>query len=412
MRLYKRGRVWWCWLYENGRRTRRSTLCHDRKAAEVTAREWEREAADPAHAATRKATLSDALGLLLTDRAEQAAAGRRSKDTVEFYRKKAGHLVRLFEAMPDGSRVGFPLAKLEARDVDSFISKRRGEGAGENTISKELITLRAALRLARRAGIWLGDASAIAFSPEYKPRTRALSPDEVAALLSELAPDRSARVAFIVATSACWRETELALTEDVDTNLHYALIRGTKRSSRFRHIPIVSATSRSLLEYALRHSAGESTSLFLPWSNVRRDLLQACERAGIAPCSPNDLRRTCATWLHAAGAPPDLIAPILGHVDTRMVERVYGRLNPAALSQRLAAAMGERCDTVVTTDSLQGGLPGLNGPIDGAKPLKLNAQGRNRTADTGIFNPLLYRLSYLGKLAEPQVARIKPVWAA
>jgi hypothetical protein len=25
------------------------------------------------------------------------------------------------------------------------------------------------------------------------------------------------------------------------------------------------------------------------------------------------------------------------------------------------------------------------------------AQRRNRTADTGIFNPLLYRLSYLGK---------------
>ncbi|CAE6961610.1 conserved protein of unknown function [Ectopseudomonas oleovorans] len=25
------------------------------------------------------------------------------------------------------------------------------------------------------------------------------------------------------------------------------------------------------------------------------------------------------------------------------------------------------------------------------------AQGRNRTADTGIFNPLLYQLSYLGQ---------------
>ena len=25
------------------------------------------------------------------------------------------------------------------------------------------------------------------------------------------------------------------------------------------------------------------------------------------------------------------------------------------------------------------------------------AQGQNRTADTGIFNPLLYRLSYLGQ---------------
>ena len=28
------------------------------------------------------------------------------------------------------------------------------------------------------------------------------------------------------------------------------------------------------------------------------------------------------------------------------------------------------------------------------------AQGRNRTADTGIFNPLLYRLSYLGAKSE------------
>jgi hypothetical protein len=26
----------------------------------------------------------------------------------------------------------------------------------------------------------------------------------------------------------------------------------------------------------------------------------------------------------------------------------------------------------------------------------LSAEGQNRTADTGIFSPLLYRLSYLG----------------
>ncbi len=34
------------------------------------------------------------------------------------------------------------------------------------------------------------------------------------------------------------------------------------------------------------------------------------------------------------------------------------------------------------------------------------AQGQNRTADTGIFNPLLYRLSYLGIRSDtPEVAR-------
>jgi hypothetical protein len=36
---------------------------------------------------------------------------------------------------------------------------------------------------------------------------------------------------------------------------------------------------------------------------------------------------------------------------------------------------------------------------------KYGAQGRNRTTDTRIFNPLLYRLSYLGWRG------IKPFWA-
>ena len=39
------------------------------------------------------------------------------------------------------------------------------------------------------------------------------------------------------------------------------------------------------------------------------------------------------------------------------------------------------------------------------------AQRRNRTTDTGIFNPLLYRLSYPGKLSAASLrkeARIKP----
>ena len=111
---------------------------------------------------------------------------------------------------------------------------RRGE---RKPIYKEIVTLRAALRLARRAGIWFGDPAAIcpiAFAPEYKPRTRALTRQELYALLAELLPDRAARVAFIVATSASWRETELALDQDVRHDLASVLSRGTKRSTRYR----------------------------------------------------------------------------------------------------------------------------------------------------------------------------------
>jgi hypothetical protein len=100
--------------------------------------------------------------------------------------------------------------------------------------------------------------------------------------------------------------------------------------------------------------------LFLPWQNVRRDLAQACDRAGIEPCTPNDLRRTCATWLRQAGAAPDLIAPVMGHADTRMVERVYGRMPIDDLERRLAAAIGQTDCSAFATDSAK--TPGFIGP--------------------------------------------------
>ena len=44
---------------------------------------------------------------------------------------------------------------------------------------------------------------------------------------------------------------------------------------------------------------------------------------------------------------------------------------------------------------------------------KIGASGRNRTTDTGIFSPLLYRLSYLGMVGlaglEPATSRLSGV---
>ena len=37
------------------------------------------------------------------------------------------------------------------------------------------------------------------------------------------------------------------------------------------------------------------------WSNPVRDLAAACARAGIAKVSPNDLRRSYASWLKQGG---------------------------------------------------------------------------------------------------------------
>jgi integrase len=366
-RLFRRGRTWYTWFYENGRRITRSTKCRDRSAAERVARQWERDAADPDHAAARTATLTDALQLLLKLDEEEVKAGRRSADTVEFHRTKAGHLVRVFETDANEQHVPFPLARLRAFDVDGYISRRRSEGAADTTISKELIVLRKSLRLAIRAGLWRGrvdEVIPVAFSPGYEPRKRALTANELKKLLAELLPDRAARVAFIVATSACWRETELARRPDVGEELTTVLLRGTKRKTRFRTVPIVSPAQQSLLEYALEHAKGEGDTLFQPWGNVRRDLADACEDAKIERCSPNDLRRTFASWQVEAGVPLFPIAQAMGHKDTRMLERVYGRQTPEQLAAIMARAMGLTqgvCSTFVAATLESAGSGGPDG---------------------------------------------------
>jgi len=159
-RLARRGSVWYAYVYENGARRQVSTRCTDLKAAELSLRQLERDFADPAHAAAQKATLSDALKLLLDRRTEEATVGRRSHETVAFYRRKAGHLTRIFEHLDDGKYAPFLLAGLRAADVDQYISRRRSEAVSDHTIAKELVTLRASLKLAKRAGLWLGDIGA------------------------------------------------------------------------------------------------------------------------------------------------------------------------------------------------------------------------------------------------------------
>ena len=396
-RLFRRGRVWYGWFYENGQRVTRATHCRDRAAAERVVRQWERDAADPDHAAARTATLTDALQLLLRLDAEEVKAGRRSADTVGFHRTKAGHLVRVFETDEQEQHVPFPLARLRAFNVDGYISRRRSEGAADTTVSKELVVLRKSLRLAIRAGLWRGrveEVIPVAFSPGYEPRKRALTADELKKLLAGLLADRAARVAFIVATSACWRETELARRGDVSKGLATVLLRGTKRKTRFRTVPIVSPAQQSLLAYAIEHAKGEDEALFLAWGNVRRDLADACEEAKIDRCSPNDLRRTFASWQVEAGVPLFPIAQAMGHKDTRMLERVYGRQTPEQLAAIMARAMGLTqgvCSTFVAAplDSAgsrgPGGLGDDDAAPDAASPKNVEAQRTSQSSGPRMF---------------------------
>ena len=66
-------------------------------------------------------------------------------------------------------------------------------------------------------------------------------------------------------------------------------------------------------------------------SNVRRELTRICAAAEVPRITPNELRHTCATLLNDDGVPLELIADMLGHTTTTMLQRHYRhRVRPSA----------------------------------------------------------------------------------
>jgi len=361
-----------------GVRRQASTKCVDKRTAEAAARRFEREAQGAGDAAEDPTTLSDALGLLIDDREALAAVGKRSIETARMYRLKAGHLKRIFEVDRNGNEVPFRLAGLKAGHVDQFIAQRRREGAAENTIAKELVTLRASLKLAKRAGRYHGDIDAVMpvrFAPEYKPRERALTPAEFETLLANLTADHAARAAYAIATSANWGETARARRDD---EMPFGVrVHGTKRTSRRRIVPIILPWQRRLLAYALEHGQGDGELLFASSYKSFDDALRAaCADAKLVPCSSNDLRRTFAQWMRRDGVPLELIAPAMGHGSTQMLERVYGRMPPDVLAARMAAIAGT---TEAQTHAPQTDSSDSADATSEGKSAKSGARGGTRT---------------------------------
>lgn len=345
-KLFLRGRIWYVWIF--GERV--STGCNDRTAALARARELERAAVDPAYRAAGETTLAEVILAFLGDRRSKG----RAAGTMHCYGVKVRHLARIL-----GEHT--PLSRVTADAVDQYIERRLDEEASRNTINKELVALRGALKLARRRGWYHQEPASVlpvAWETGYEPRRRALSLGEARALLAVLTADRldgkdslhhrAAWVALALALGGRRSEVERVRREDVDLAAGLVRIRGTKTEKAVRVVPVLSLT-RPLLELALLWGEPEGR-LVRRWGSVGRDLPAACDLAGIGRATPNDLRRTLATWLRASGVEASLVAEVLGHVDSRMVERVYGKLTP----QQLAGALEARI-------SLGGGVLNLVG---------------------------------------------------
>ena len=360
MGLLKRGGVYYGQVKnEHGVWIKKTLNTSDRKVAEIRYRELERKEADPSYRASHDTTLADAAEQFVTSRRVKGCAA----GTLSMYDQKIAHLGRLLGD-------DLPLAHLDAPKVDKYLATRLSEKASRNTIGKELTTLRGILKVAQRAGTFprpLFEVLPTEWANDYEPRRTALTPAQVGALVEWLAAPReyvdklgrqgtreageaerlgrAAFVAFVVATGARLSEARRATRAQIDLKkglVYFPITKTKRKGKREKWVPITPLT-RPLLEQvvAAASSRPAGAPMFERWGNVIRDLEKACAAIGAPKATPNDLRRTHANWLRDAGVDLGSIADVLGHVDSRMVERVYGKLKPEQLRSRVLAAVGE-----------------------------------------------------------------------
>jgi integrase len=172
-------------------------------------------------------------------------------------------------------------------------------------------------------------------------RARHLSVAEARRLING-APNPEFRVLVqaALATGARYGELARLVVSDFNENSNTLAVHISK-TGRARHIVLAAEGIELFREITTGRGGGEVMLLQAngtPWgkSDQGAPMAQACDRAKIAPrISFHGLRHTWASLAVMAGMPLMVVARNLGHVDTTMVERVYGHLTEGYVAKAI-----------------------------------------------------------------------------
>lgn len=198
------------------------------------------------------------------------------------------------------------------------------------TANRWLAALRGVARQAWLLGLMPGDAyERIRQVPPVRgrrePAGRALSIDEVRALLAAASPRDRAAVALMYGAGLRVAEAAGLWIERVD--LGRRVLRVLGKGNAEREVPLARWVVEALEAlYRVRGCAsgpvlqGPDGRALHP-NSVASALERAAARAGVRDVSPHDLRRTFVTALLAAGHDVALVQALAGHADPRTTAR-------------------------------------------------------------------------------------------
>ena len=323
MGVYKRGKTWWARAQRSGREHRLSLKTTSKAVAERRYRQWR----------------DDLDAIAWGDKPR-----RRFDEAAERFIREHLPTIKISSAKRYGVSLAWLADEFEGKFLDQigtaelaeFERKRRAADVSPPTVRRDLACLSSIFSsciewewcdanpvpsyMKRRKQRGLREAPA---------RTRYLSHEEEASLLTHATPAVRAAIEFAIDTGLR-RGEQFGLTWDkVDLQVGEILLDGNTKSGKPRRIPLLPRSAQILAQqprhirsrYVFCHGNGDR------YVNMEKGLKAAVRRAGLRALRWHDLRRTCGCrLLQDHGLSMEGVKEWLGHSSVLVTERAYAFL--------------------------------------------------------------------------------------
>ena len=335
-RVFRRGQIWWVAYYQDGQEYRESSESKERKEAvrllrrrigEVAAGTV-RRAPPSVRSASRAISMPDLFDLLEN---HHKLNNRTSSANGSYLRR----LRRRF--------AGYTVQACTSLAICHYMVDMQRQGRKPETINREIIVLRAALRLGYRYDL-VEKVPTIELLPQLAVRDDFFTRAEIDTLLPCLPVYLQDVALFGFLTG--WRKGEIAGLKWTNVNRSARFIRLKPDQNKARTVRVLALEGElaALIERRWRarrtgfqlpelvfHRAGN------PLGNFRETWLKACRKAGLGHRMFHSLRRSAARNMSLQGIPEKVIMSITGHKTRVMFDRynIISESDQRAYAKRL-----------------------------------------------------------------------------
>jgi integrase len=323
---------WYIFWYDPaaGCNRRKSTLTDDIDRAKLKLASHVQEAERPQNQNLQQVPLADVFAYYLETRLTEDRPSRRQAEA----------MLQRFIAYFDEREV-FYASDLKPPLQRAYMDAREAQGIGNNTITREMGVLKAALRWYHKQG-FIETVPHIWMRPKGPPRERILTREEAKALL-QACEQEHLRLFVLLSLSTLARPSAiLGLHKDQIDLVHRRinfLPRGQTQTKKKR--PVIPMTD-SLYEPVAEAVNNSETGFVIeyrgrPVRSIKRSFRNACNEAGLGKdVVAYTLRHTGASWMAAAGVDMHQISGYLGHSHARTTE-LYLKYHPSFLADACKA---------------------------------------------------------------------------